>query len=210
MESQECSKIEVNKDSDDKSSKNCENFIIEYPLNYEEIVQRKLQQLEKEYNDTIDANIRTEDLNQSKDSDDSSPDQEKNPLSQEKETNPSKESEGYIQYQCLSDNEDDEFVEVNEECKNENINFLGETILNGQIPENSSRSQLEFIVCTHREVIQKRDDDELFAKSIKITIREPEKIKTAMKSIKMNPPKWAQKYVFYYNNSKLNNNQKLT
>jgi hypothetical protein len=207
MESQESSKIEINKDNDDKSTKNNEKFIIEYPLNYEEIVQRKMQQIDKEYNETLNANIRFEDLSQSDDSEDSLPDQEKNPISQEKDTPQTKESEGYIQYQCLSDDDEDDFLEVSEECKNENRNFLGENILNGQIEVTSRETNFEY---QEKEIIQKRENDEVLAKSIKITIRDPEKIKTAMKSIKMNPPKWAQKYVFYYNNTKLKNNQNLT
>jgi hypothetical protein len=51
-----------NKKENDESIINNEKFILEYPLNYNEIVDRKLKMLDQEYADTLKCNIKPEDL----------------------------------------------------------------------------------------------------------------------------------------------------
>ena len=138
--------------------------VIEYPQNYEEIVARKLAQLEVDYQNTIKANF-TEDINQ--DDDDSIDEDGKESELVDKQ--PSEKIENNY-YQCLNDCEDNEldindneFIEVNEECNTEVFEFVKE--------EKEDKTKATFID----------------------PIKNPDKIKEAMKKIKLQPPRWAQK-----------------
>lgn len=93
-----------------------ENFVIEYPLNYNEIVERKLMMLEKDYTETINSNF----IKENEDDESSEENNEEEP----------KITNAENQYQCLMNDEDD-FVEVNEE---ENLYEEADTITN-QITE---------------------------------------------------------------------------
>jgi len=146
-----------------------ENFTIEYPLNYEEIVERKLTNLEKDYTETVRANIRSEnEITSDSDSEDKI-EQAENSL-------------GYNLYQSLHEAEDDDFEIVDEECniinsKNREVNFT------------SDLTQIETYCQKNEELSNSKE------RNIPINLKNVEKIKLTMKSINMKPPKWAQKYV---------------
>jgi hypothetical protein len=194
-----------NKESEDKNENVKEKFIIEYPLNYSEIVDRKLKILEQEYADTHKCNFKIEELNYESHQD--SEDEEKITYSHQDEKDSEMEEKEPLQredeknyYQCLKDNEEEEgFIEVAEECKNDK-NFIEDSM--------RSKKDLEsfnFCETVNLEIIQEENQDR--NKQLK-HIENPDKIKQAMKSITMNPPKWAQKYVFYMKNNI--NDSKLT
>lgn len=194
------------KENEDHIQNVNEKFIIEYPLNYNEIVDRKLKMLEQEYADTHKCNLKQEDLNDvhNLDSEDeehiSNFDQnEKNSEIEEKEPEIIGENN---YYQCLQENEEDEgFIEVAEECKNER-NFIEDSMRSERELEN-----FEFCETVNVGIIQQEKQDNSIKKHIG-PIENPDKIKQAMKSISMNPPRWAQKYVFYMKNNI--NDSKLT
>jgi hypothetical protein len=127
---------------------------------------------------------------------------EKNPVNDEKDSQDKNQESNY--YQCLNEDEGDEgFIEVYEECKNEETNYLGDNLKNqsdnGNANPPSDMDGLEF--CEDKQ-------EPIEAKKLE-PVQNADKIKNAMKSISMNPPKWAQKYVFYIKNTHLNDS-KLT
>jgi hypothetical protein len=138
--------------------------IIEYPHNYEEIVARKLEQLEKDYTITVKANFNEEELRE--DSDSSIDEDGKESESGEKQ--PSEKIENHY-YQslnecCEDDNEietlNEEFIEVDEEVNFESFEFVKDK--ENTVP-------------------------------FKEPIQNPDKIKEAMRKIKLLPPSWARK-----------------
>jgi hypothetical protein len=128
---------------------NEQNGYIEYPKNYEDIANKKLEVLEKEYQSVLNSNIQHVD-----DEDESSEEEHK----EKNEDNTNNDDMQY--YQCL--NNDEEFVEVEEDL----------------VIQNNDLDGFEFV------------DD----KSYKSPIKNPDKIKNAMKSIKLPAPKWAKEY----------------
>ncbi len=127
---------------------NEQNGYIEYPQNYEDIVNKKLEVLEKEYQSVINSNIQHVD-----DGDESSEEDHK-----EKEAD---NNDDMQYYQCL--NNDEEFVEVEEDL----------------VIEKSDIDGFEFVE----------------EKSYKSPIKNPDKIKNAMRSIELPAPKWAKEYI---------------
>jgi hypothetical protein len=194
------------KESEEQNQNANEKFTIEYPLNYNEIVDRKLKMLEQEYADTHKCNFKLEELNDEQDQDSEDEQQipnlhqdEKNPEIEEKEP-VHREENNY--YECLQENEDDEgFIEVSEECKNES-NYIDDSIKNHREVET-----FEFCETVDIDIIQQEEPENTQKKKLE-PIQNAEKIKEAMKSINMNPPRWAQKYVFYMKNNI--NDSKLT
>jgi len=90
---------------------NKEKISIEFPKNYEKIIDFKMNRLEREYQDTINRNIKEEDLQNNNDFDSESD------LGDVKNENVEIQN-GYEQFI----NNDDEFVEVIENEKEENQN----------------------------------------------------------------------------------------
>lgn len=204
-----------NKQSEENLSGNAEKFVLEYPKNYNEIVERKLQMLEREYADTVRCDMKMEEIEAKiSNSDEESEDGEasvKDDQNREGYTNLAEENENQ-QYQCLNEQEDEEFVEVNEDCKNEETNYIGshiyahvhshnqcveedfEFISKSEDANNIPSQNVEFIV-------QNQSGADANSKPYvpRSPIKDAEKIKNAMKKVKMNPPKWAEKYIFYTN-----------
>ena len=130
-----------------------EKTYIEYPLNYEEIVSKKLAIIEKDYENTIKSNFNDK-------------------LDESDEESEICEDNNHYNYQRL-DEVEDEFIQVEE---NQIIDI-----------EEDITKEIEFI------------NDNKNNESIKISysnpIKDPEKIREAMRKIKLTPPKWAQKYI---------------
>jgi len=102
---------------------NNENFILEYPSNYEEVVNRKLNNLQKEYDDAVSNTINNnEDINKEKEiiaeekTENKETEKENNKKVEKKEENDiNKESQNYNYYQpiggvdsFMNDNDDDD------------------------------------------------------------------------------------------------------
>lgn len=152
-----------------------EKFIIEYPKNYNEIVERKLQILEREYQETIKCNIKQEILD--------AENKENNDDDSESEEMENKENIDNNYYQHINENEN-EFLEVEEDDLIQNNNKNEEN-------KNEEEVNFEFIsTITNNENKSISNTDYIFLP--KNPIKNPEKIKQAMKSIKMPTPKWAQ------------------
>jgi hypothetical protein len=152
---------------------NNEKITIEIPENYKEIAEKKLQMLELDYQNTIKKDYKVEDVKDEERSD-----------SEEDSNNDNNENyQDNRYYQCLND---DEFVEVNEED-----NFVQDDTNYKKINEDGITENCEF------EFIEDDTNSEnIRTEQLKIEpIKNPEKIKNAMKNIKITPPKWAQKYI---------------
>ena len=90
---------------------NKEKISIEYPKNYEKIIDFKIHRLEKEYQETINSNFKEEDLKNIPDFDSDSESENENENSKNENVENGENLNGY--QQCI--NNDDEFVEVLED-----------------------------------------------------------------------------------------------
>ena len=225
----------MNKEIENKMES--ENIKIEYPKNYQDIIDFKLKRLEKEYEETINKNFSIEDLENNNDFDSDSEDQQENEINTGNNNN---------QYQCLdgeefveifeneennqnsenlTDNNEDKFnkyidpkkfeefvkisdgillnndnlnnipMEDNKEIKlkynetnkipieNINVNFNNVEIENFEFYENNEKNKPR---------IEEKENKNTNFITIK-PIEDPERIKNAMKNIKIKPPLWARK-----------------
>ena len=164
-----------------------ETFVLEYPLNYEEIVQRKLRVLEKEYEETMKCEMKIECGDEKFENIVENPQHDEgNKLVQDDDFYI---NSGYYQvvessnYECFEDEEG--FVEVQEEGTE-----VQSTRDDNQIHSENFISGLEFV----NDEIEANKDTNINEKlSNEFKVKDPEKIKNAMKSIPMQPPKWAEK-----------------
>lgn len=100
--------MSINKSKEiEEKFENDNNMFIEYPKNYNDIVNFKLKRLEKEYQETINKNFSKEDLENNEDFDSDSEEE------QEKDNN---ENNNNNYYQCL---DGEEFVDVFEDHEEE-------------------------------------------------------------------------------------------
>jgi hypothetical protein len=147
---------------------------IEYPQNYEEIVARKLAQLEKDYETTIKANFNEDEFNEDEGSETITEENKNNSECDDKRVS----DNNY--YQCLDDmNEEDNHIEtVDEEfvevIEDDIVTNVVNTMQNVQIGNGQN------------------DIDSAPEIKIKDPIKNPEKIKEAMKKIKLPTPIWAK------------------
>jgi hypothetical protein len=122
-------------------NENEQKAYIEFPANYENIVKKKIEALELDYENVIKSNMVIND-----EGDESSEEEKEAP-----------EVNNMEYYQCI--NNDDEFIEVEEDI----------------IIQKDELEGIEFV-----------------EKKYNSPIKNPEKIKNAMKSIKLPPPNWAK------------------
>ena len=150
------------------------DFVLEYPSNYEDIVGRKLNILDKEYQDVIKAEQnKTTNTNNNDDSDseeekkghEGEVPKQKTQHEEDAKNNDDVNDKEY--YQPIGENcdDDDEFLEVQEnvEPKIEDFEFVEETNKNDKQPRRRTSP-----------------------------IKNPEKIKNAMKGLNLKAPKWAE------------------
>jgi hypothetical protein len=168
-----------NKEIEEDDHSGNKESIIEYPLNYEEIVKRKLEILNKDYEDTIKCNFDSG-LNLNNDDYSESDDNSGDISDSKKDGEIENKDNGY--YQCLNNCEDEEFLDVCEEdCKNEE---------NDLKVEDKNLNNIEDLEFVNNESNKPAENIVFVAKN---PVKDPEKIKNAMKSITMKPPKWAEK-----------------
>jgi hypothetical protein len=182
---------------------NNEDFILEYPSNYKELVDKKLNKLQEEYdevnnvnkenenNENINNNINKENL-----SDNSKNSNEKN--DNINHYNIDNENKEYYHRlgevpDCLND-DDDGFIEVKEEnnednkIENNNINLKEYENLN-QDNEKKEININDFEFTEDIKIEEKKIEQKKRKNS---PIKNPEKIKEAMKSLNIKPPEWAK------------------
>jgi hypothetical protein len=155
-----------------------EKFTLEYPLNYNEIVERKMKKIDEEYADVKNRNISNEEAPFGGDL--------------ESESNCSESGDKKVEennyYQCL--NNEEEFVEVEEYNNEDNpVENNDETKVEKYIKE------LEFEFISVEDQLKQSEEEQAEKKDIPIPrspVKNPEKIKDAMKKIQIKPPKWAQ------------------
>jgi len=82
---------------------NNENFILEYPSNYEEVASRKLNNLQKEYDDAVSNTINNnnEDINKEKTENKESEEENNKKVEKKEENDINKESQNYNYYQPI-------------------------------------------------------------------------------------------------------------
>lgn len=199
MEKNDLNEIDDNLEATENHPKDSINFsdnkfTIEYPLNYEEIVNRKLRILEREYDETVKCDIKhnsydnineiriEENANNVKD----------NSLSQSDSQDEKEEEENNCEYyeqidQNVNEFIDDEegFIEVEEDDVIIKANHIG---LNDR---NNFMEGIEFV--SEDKITSNDIDEDVYINKNEYKVKEPEKIKNAMKGIKMKAPKWAEK-----------------
>lgn len=183
---------------------NNEDFILEYPSNYKELVDKKLNKLQEEYdevnnvnkenenNENINNNINKENL-----SDNSKNSNEKN--DNINHYNIDNENKEYYHPlgevpDCLND-DDDGFIEVKEEnnennkIENNNLNLNEYQNLNQDNKKEIDINDFEF---TEDIKIEEKKIEIQNIKRKNSPIKNPEKIKAAMKSLNIKTPEWAK------------------
>jgi len=189
MENKFDDKTLINEENFPDPTHSTETFVLEYPLNYEEIVQRKLRVFEKEYEETMKCEMKIEcDDDKFENIVENLHNDDGNQLLQDDDFNL---NSGYHQvvessnYECFEDEEG--FVEVQEEGTE-----VQSTKADNQKQSEDFISGLEFV---DDKIVENKDTNikEKFDDEIKI--KDPEKIKNAMKCINMKAPKWAEKYI---------------
>ena len=176
---------------------NNKEYVLEYPSNYNELVEKKLNKLQEEYDEVNNLdnkeNENKENLsvnnNENLSENSSKNSNEKNENNNLNENNIINDSNKEY-YKPLSEepdtlNEDDDFIEVKEEEKKIEINEINDNKDN----QNVNIDDYEFVDD------DKKDSKKVENKNIKrerSPIKNPEKIKQAMKSINIKPPEWAK------------------
>ena len=176
---------------------NNKEYVLEYPSNYNELVEKKLNKLQEEYDEVNNLdnkeNENKENLsvnnNENLSENSSKNSNEKNENNNLNENNIINDSNKEY-YKPLSEepdtlNEDDDFIEVKEEEKKIQINEINDNKDN----QNVNVDDFEFVDD------DKKDSKKVENKNIKrerSPIKNPEKIKQAMKSINIKPPEWAK------------------
>lgn len=176
---------------------NNKEYVLEYPSNYNELVEKKLNKLQEEYDEVNNLdnkeNENKENLsvnnNENLSENSSKNSNEKNENNNLNENNIINDSNKEY-YKPLSEepdtlNEDDDFIEVKEEEKKIQINEINDNKDN----QNVNIDDFEFVDD------DKKDSKKVENKNIKrerSPIKNPEKIKQAMKSINIKPPEWAK------------------
>ena len=176
---------------------NNKEYVLEYPSNYNELVEKKLNKLQEEYDEVNNLdnkeNENKENLsvnnNENLSENSSKNSNEKNENNNLNENNIINDSNKEY-YKPLSEepdtlNEDDDFIEVKEEEKKIEINEINDNKDN----QNVNIDDFEFVDD------DKKDSKKVENKNIKrerSPIKNPEKIKQAMKSINIKPPEWAK------------------
>ena len=179
---------------------NNKEYVLEYPSNYNELVEKKLNKLQEEYDEVNNLdnkeNENKENLsvnnNENLSENSSKNSNEKNENNNLNENNIINDSNKEY-YKPLSEepdtlNEDDDFIEVKEEEKKIEINEINDNKDNKD-NQNVNIDDFEFVDD------DKKDSTKVENKNIKrerSPIKNPEKIKQAMKSINIKPPEWAK------------------
>ena len=179
---------------------NNKEYVLEYPSNYNELVEKKLNKLQEEYDEVNNLdnkeNENKENLsvnnNENLSENSSKNSNEKNENNNLNENNIINDSNKEY-YKPLSEepdtlNEDDDFIEVKEEEKKIQINEINDNKDNKD-NQNVNIDDFEFVDD------DKKDSKKVENKNIKrerSPIKNPEKIKQAMKSINIKPPEWAK------------------
>ncbi len=176
---------------------NNKEYVLEYPSNYNELVEKKLNKLQEEYDEVNNLdnkeNENKENLsvnnNENLSENSSKNSNEKNENNNLNENNIINDSNKEY-YKPLSEepdtlNEDDDFIEVKEEEKKIEINEINDNKDN----QNVNIDDFEFVDDDKKDSIKVENKN---IKRERSPIKNPEKIKQAMKSINIKPPEWAK------------------
>ena len=176
---------------------NNKEYVLEYPSNYNELVEKKLNKLQEEYDEVNNLdnkeNENKENLsvnnNENLSENSSKNSNEKNENNNLNENNIINDSNKEY-YKPLSEepdtlNEDDDFIEVKEEEKKIQINEINDNKDN----QNVNIDDFEFVDDDKKDSIKVENKN---IKRERSPIKNPEKIKQAMKSINIKPPEWAK------------------
>lgn len=193
---------------------NGEIYTLEYPSNYDELVDRKLQILQKEYDEVHEAEEKAPSQDIKKDADDNKIDKINNNIENKDEdlkeninekiendgenniNNNSIDENNNDYYQPLGeapDNlDDDEFVEVKEYTNTENNTNIDNNLFekNNVINKNEEEEDIKLEDFDFVDSEIKKEVKVIKRKTS--PVKNPEKIKNAMKSIKLKPPEWAK------------------
>ena len=171
-----------------------ENFVLEYPSNYEDVVNKKLNNLQKDYELTIKNNVNNNNI-EDKSEEDRKEDNEKEEINIE-QTKPEISDNKYYQKLDNNDNslkkeEDKEkqinlepqegFIEINKnENKKENNN------------ESDNEEYYEVEEIEKKEINNNKEKQMQKNEKNLSPIKNPEDIKLSMKKLNFKPPKWAE------------------
>ena len=185
---------------------NNEDFILEYPSNYKELVDKKLNKLQEEYDEVNNVNKQNENNENNENinindkenlSDNSKNSNEKNGNNNKYNNIDDANKEYYHSLGEVPDtlnDDDDGFIEVKEEnnednkIENNNINLNEYENLN-QDNEKKEININDFEFTEDIKVEEKKIEQKKRKNS---PIKNPEKIKEAMKSLNIKPPEWAK------------------
>ena len=187
---------------------NNEDFILEYPSNYKELVDKKLNKLQEEYDEVNNVNNKQNENNENNENinindKENLSDNSKNLNEKNGNINNNNIDDANKEYyhslgevpDTLND-DDDGFIEVKEEnngdnkIENNNINLNEYEKLN----QNDEKKEININDFEFTEDI-KVEDKKKEVQNIKrknSPIKNPDKIKEAMKSLNIKPPEWAK------------------
>ena len=182
---------------------NNEDFILEYPSNYKELVDKKLNKLQEEYDEVNNVNNKENENNENINNNNKENLSDNSKNSNEKNENINKyniDDTNKEYYHSLGEvpdtlnDDDDGFIEVKEEnnednkIENNNINLNEYENLN----QDNEKKEININDFEFTEDI-KIEEKKIEQKKIKNSpIKNPEKIKEAMKSLNIKPPEWAK------------------
>ena len=189
---------------------NNKEFVLEYPSNYNEIVDRKLKKLNDEYDEVVSKNDKVK-------NDDDNKENINLDNNNKNENNNDNNINDKEYYQPLGEtpdnmNNDDEFIEVKEEINDEikeqkieinnNNNNENEVNINDFefIDDNNNNDKVEY---EPKEIIDdlkkfnnenKKDDNKNYnnVKKNRSPLKNPEKIKESMRKLNIKTPEWAK------------------
>ena len=182
---------------------NNEDFILEYPSNYKELVDKKLNKLQEEYDEVNNVNNKENENNENINNNNKENLSDNSKNSNEKNENINKyniDETNKEYYHSLGEvpdtlnDDDDGFIEVKEEnnednkIENNNINLNEYENLN-QDNEKKEININDFEFTEDIKIEEKKIEQKKRKNS---PIKNPEKIKEAMKSLNIKPPEWAK------------------
>ena len=168
---------------------NDENFVLEYPSNYEEVVNKKLNKLQQDYESTLN------NITNNKIIEDNEKEKENKEKEEIKDNIKISDNNYYQKLDNKGNNEENEreknelepqegFIEINKNKKEKDDD-----------DENNSEEYYE-VEEKEKEVVNNKNEKEKIEKKEKeinlSPIKNPEDIKLSMKKLNFKPPKWAE------------------
>ena len=166
---------------------NDENFVLEYPSNYEEVVNKKLNKLQQDYESTLNNNTNNKIIEDN---------EKENKEKEEIKDNIKISDNNYYQKLDNKGNNEENEREKNELEPQEGFIEINKNKKEKEDDDENNSEEYYEVEEKEKEVVNNKNEKEKIEKKEKeinlSPIKNPEDIKLSMKKLNFKPPKWAE------------------